>query len=62
VIQAEAQAHGFTYVDPRSAFSTHEICSAVEWLNGLSWPLSDSFHPNISGQAQLARLIEAVLP
>jgi lysophospholipase L1-like esterase len=61
-IQKQASAHGFTYVDPRSAFNSHEVCSSSEWLNGLSNPLSESFHPNISGQAEFAKLIEAVLP
>ncbi len=62
VIQARAAAHGFTFVDPRSAFNAHEICSSSEWLNGLSNPISESFHPNVSGQAEFTKLIEAVLP
>jgi lysophospholipase L1-like esterase len=62
VISNQAAAHGFTFVDPRSAFNSHEVCSSSEWLNGLSNPLSESFHPNISGQANFATEIEAVLP
>jgi hypothetical protein len=62
VISSQAKAHGFTYVDPRSPFNSHEICSSSEWLNGLSNPLSESFHPNVHGQAEFASLIEAVLP
>ncbi len=62
VISARASAHGFTYVDPRNAFLPHEICSSSEWLNGLSNPISESFHPNVSGQAEFASLIEPVLP
>jgi lysophospholipase L1-like esterase len=62
VISARASAHGFTYVDPRSAFAPHEVCSSSEWLNGQSNPLSESYHPNISGQADFASLVEAVLP
>jgi lysophospholipase L1-like esterase len=62
VISARAAAHGFTYVDPRNAFLPHEVCSSSEWLNGQSNPLSESYHPNISGQAEFATLIEAVLP
>ena len=62
VIAARAAAHGFAYVDPRSAFANHEICSSSEWLNGLSLPISESFHPNVSGQADFASLIEHVLP
>ena len=62
VISNQAQAHGFTYVDPRSAFNSHEICSSSEWLNGLSNPLSESFHPNVSGQADFTSQVEGVLP
>jgi lysophospholipase L1-like esterase len=62
VISARAAAHGFTYVDPRSAFASHEICSSSEWLNGQSWPLRESYHPNVSGQGDFTSQIEAVLP
>ena len=62
VISGRAAAHGFTYVDPRSAFLPHEVCSSSAWLNGQSNPLSESYHPNISGQAEFATLVEAVLP
>ncbi len=62
VIKARAEAHGFKFVDPRSAFSSHEICSSEEWLNGQSNPLSESYHPNTKGQKDFASQIEAVLP
>jgi len=62
VISSAASSHRFTYVDPRNAFNSHEVCSSSEWLNGLSNPLSESFHPNISGQANFASEIEGVLP
>jgi hypothetical protein len=60
-IKARAEAHGFTFVDPRSAFSTHEVCSSSEWLNGQSNPLSESYHPNVSGQADFTSQIEGVI-
>lgn len=59
VIANEAAAWGFVYVDSRSAFATHEICSSSEWLNGQSWPISESYHPNIAGQNAFRNLIEA---
>lgn len=61
VIAARAAAHKFTFVDPRNAFLNHEICSSSEWLNGQSDPLSESYHPNVSGQAEFTSLIEAAL-
>jgi lysophospholipase L1-like esterase len=62
VISARAAAHKFTFVDPRNAFLPHEVCSSSEWLNGQSNPLSESYHPNVSGQADFTSQIEAVLP
>ncbi|MEA2315615.1 MAG: hypothetical protein QOI03_2307 [Solirubrobacteraceae bacterium] len=62
VIKARAEAHAFTFVDPRNAFLVHEVCSSSEWLNGQSNPLSESYHPNIAGQADFTTQIEGVLP
>ena len=62
VVKARAEAHGFTFVDPRNAFLAHEVCSSSEWLNGQSNPLSESYHPNVSGQADFTSQIEGVLP
>ncbi len=61
-IKARAEAHGFTFVDPRSAFKAHEVCASEEWLNGQSNPLEESYHPNVKGQAHLTTEVEAVLP
>lgn len=57
VISARAAAHGFTYVDPRAAFASHEICASTEWLNGLSNPTSESYHPNTAGHVGYADLV-----
>jgi lysophospholipase L1-like esterase len=61
VIKARAEAAKFTFVNPTSAFEPHEVCSSSEWLNGQSNPLSESYHPNVSGYADFTTLIEAVL-
>lgn len=42
---------GFVFVDPTVAFTGHAVCDDVEWLNGLSHPVSDSYHPNRVGHA-----------
>ncbi len=62
VIAARAAAHGFKFADPRGDFSAHEICSAAPWLNGLTLPLGESYHPNQAGQADFASLVQATLP
>jgi hypothetical protein len=46
-----AAARGFTFADPTSRFVGHAVCDSVEWLNGLSNPISESYHPNRSGHA-----------
>lgn len=48
-ISARAGAAGFGYVDVRGAFTGHEICSSSWWLNSLSWPVEESYHPNRAG-------------
>ncbi|HEY6737345.1 MAG TPA: SGNH/GDSL hydrolase family protein [Actinopolymorphaceae bacterium] len=61
-IAARANAHGFTFVDVRSAFDGHAVCDDVEWVNGLSDPISESYHPNRAGQANgYTPLVEAAL-
>ena len=58
-IKAQAASHGFTFVDPRSAFKAHEVCASEEWLNGQSNPLEESYHPNVKGYAQFRKEVEA---
>jgi hypothetical protein len=48
-IGARAAAHGFTFVDVRSAWVGHAVCDDVEWVNGLSDPVRESYHPNRAG-------------
>ena len=51
VTAARAAAHGFRFADPRTPFTSHAICDDVEWINGLSNPVLESYHPNSTGQA-----------
>jgi lysophospholipase L1-like esterase len=61
VIKTRAEAAKFTFVNPTAPFESHEVCSSSEWLNGQSNPLSESYHPNVAGQAEFTSLIEGVL-
>lgn len=61
VIKARAEAMKFTFVNPTGPFESHEVCSSSEWLNGQSNPLSESYHPDVAGQAEFTSLIEGVL-
>ena len=48
---AQASAKGFSFANPTSRFVGHAVCDDVEWINGLSNPVSESYHPNKSGHA-----------
>jgi lysophospholipase L1-like esterase len=51
VTAGRASAYGFTFVDARSAFAGHEICSGDWWLNSITWPIDESYHPNAAGHS-----------
>jgi lysophospholipase L1-like esterase len=50
-LSAAASARGFGFANPTSRFIGHAVCDDVEWLNGLSNPVSESYHPNRSGHS-----------
>ncbi|WP_148615334.1 SGNH/GDSL hydrolase family protein [Nocardioides rubriscoriae] len=50
-LSAAAAARGFTFANPTSRFVGHAVCDDPEWLNGLSSPISESYHPNRTGHA-----------
>jgi lysophospholipase L1-like esterase len=50
-LSAAAAAKGFGFANPTSRFVGHAVCDDVEWLNGLSNPVSESYHPNKLGQS-----------
>jgi len=58
VTAGRAAAAGFSFVDPRDSFVVHAVCDSPEWLNGLSSPVSESYHPNRDGQAAYADLVD----
>ena len=48
---AQAAAAGFRFANPTTPFIGHAWCGSPEWINGLSYPISESYHPNRSGHA-----------
>jgi hypothetical protein len=56
-IRGRAASHGFAFVNPEAAFSGHAVCDTAEWINGLSNPVMESYHPNTAGQAAYANLV-----
>ncbi len=50
-LSSAASAKGFKFANPTSRFVGHAVCDSVEWINGLSNPVSESYHPNKLGQS-----------
>ena len=50
-LSAAAGAQGFSFANPTSRFIGHAVCDNPEWLNGLSNPVSESYHPNRTGHS-----------
>jgi lysophospholipase L1-like esterase len=61
VIRARARAAGFSYVEVRPAFVGHAVCDAHPWINNLTVPTVNSFHPNIAGHTAYAVLTAPAL-
>jgi hypothetical protein len=50
-IKTAADDAGLLYRNPTSTFTGHAVCDDVEWVNGLSNPTGESYHPNRTGHA-----------
>jgi lysophospholipase L1-like esterase len=50
VLQAAAARGGAAFADVRSRFSGHELCDNAGWLNSITWPVGNSYHPTATGQ------------
>lgn len=59
--RGRASAAGYGFADPTGPFTGHAICADVEWVNGLSSPVRESYHPNVRGQSGYADLVDDFL-
>jgi lysophospholipase L1-like esterase len=50
VIQVAAENNDDTFADVRPQFSGHELCDGAGWLNSITLPIDDSYHPTATGQ------------
>lgn len=50
VIQAAAVTEGDTFADVRPRFAGHELCDWAGWLNSVTLPIGNSYHPTATGQ------------
>lgn len=51
VISKRAADHGFGFGDVIPRFTGHELCSGSAWLNSVTFPIDESYHPNAAGQS-----------
>ncbi|MDN3055462.1 SGNH/GDSL hydrolase family protein [Streptomyces sp. SRF1] len=51
VTAKRAADHGFSFGDVATAFTGHEICSGSAWLNSVTLPVDESYHPTAAGQS-----------
>ncbi len=62
-LREQAAARGFAFADPTTRFAGHAVCADAEWINGLSYPVVESYHPNGPGHGQgYLPVVEAQLP
>jgi lysophospholipase L1-like esterase len=64
VTQSRALAAGanFRFKDAIPPFTGHAVCSSSEWVNGLSNPIGESYHPNRTGHSSgYAPLVRQVM-
>jgi lysophospholipase L1-like esterase len=50
-VSAAASARGFAWANPTTRFTGHAVCDPTEWINGLSSPIDESYHPNRLGHS-----------
>jgi lysophospholipase L1-like esterase len=62
VTRGRAQAAGFSFADSIPSFVGHAVCDDAEWINGLSNPVSESYHPNRAGHSSgFTPLVRAIV-
>ncbi|WP_018657874.1 SGNH/GDSL hydrolase family protein [Actinomadura flavalba] len=52
VVDKAAGRAGFTFSDVRDEFAGKELCSGQGYLNAVTVPIGDSYHPTAKGHAQ----------
>lgn len=61
LVSRRAAAANLRFVDVRPTFAGHAWCDSPAWINGLSIPVEESFHPNRPGNQGYARAVAAGL-
>jgi lysophospholipase L1-like esterase len=51
LISDRAAVAGFDFADVSTGFDGHGVCSADAWMHGLTYPVTESYHPTKTGQS-----------
>ena len=49
-LKSAAAKNGDSFADVRAQFSAHELCGGSSWLNSITLPIANSYHPTAAGQ------------
>lgn len=52
VTAGRSTAAGAEFVDTRDAFGGHRVCAGDPWINGPTFPVVESYHPDVDGHAK----------
>jgi lysophospholipase L1-like esterase len=50
ILATAAAKYSDTFADVRSKFAGHELCDGSAWLNSVTLPIGNSYHPTATGQ------------
>ncbi|MGC0417607.1 SGNH/GDSL hydrolase family protein [Embleya sp. AB8] len=51
VTRGRASAANADFADVRNRFAGHGVCGSDEWINGITFPIDESYHPTSTGQS-----------
>jgi lysophospholipase L1-like esterase len=52
IIAGRVAAARFRFADVRGTFSGHDVCGDPPYLNAITWPVNDSYHPVAIGYSE----------
>ena len=61
LIKQKAASYGLSFTDAKTSFTDHAVCDSQPWINNISVPIVESFHPNDAGNSRYAAAIAKTL-
>ncbi|MGL5405962.1 MAG: SGNH/GDSL hydrolase family protein [Propionibacteriaceae bacterium] len=57
LMKQKAAKYGLAFADARPSFRGHAVCDSQPWINNISLPVVESFHPNDAGNNGYAAVV-----